>query len=111
MTISKQTRKLLNERLTMIERLRHEFGREFGDPNNPDSICDKCGFRKDHKLHGERWLVECWEYESGWGQSSMGKSYFDTRAEADAYVLDYNKDNTAKSAPSQYFKADSPKRI
>ena len=28
MTISKQTRKLLNERLTMIERLRHEFGIE-----------------------------------------------------------------------------------
>ncbi len=111
MTISKQTRKLLNERLKMIDTLRHKFGREFGDPNNPDSICDKCGFRQDHKLHGERWKVQCWESEAGWGVSSMGVSYFDSRDAADAYVLDYNKDNTAKTVPSCYFYADAPKQV
>lgn len=108
MAISKQTRKLLNERLQMIDNLRHKFGREFSEPNNPDTICNKCGFRQDHKLHAERWKVECWESERGWGRSSMGISYFDTKAEADAYVLDYNKDNTASSAPDYYFQADEP---
>jgi len=111
MTISKQTRKLLNERLQMLDTLRHKFGRKFSDANNPDTICNKCGFRRDHKLHNERWKVECWESEAGWGTSSMGISYFDTKAAADAYVLDYNKDNTAKLTPSCYFYADSPEQV
>jgi len=105
MAISKQTRKLLNERLQMIDNLGHKFGREFGDSNNPDCVCNKCGFRQDHKLHAERWKVQCWESEAGWGQSSMGISYL-----ADAYVLDYNKENTANSAPDYYCFADTPRR-
>ena len=111
MAISKQTRKLLDERLQMLDTLRHKFGREFSEPNNPDTICNKCGFRRDHKLHAERWKVQCWESESGWGTSSMGISYFDTEAKADAYVLDYNKDNTKKTVPSVYFYADSPVQV
>ncbi len=111
MAISKQTRKLLDERLKMLDTLRHKFGREFGDANNPDTICSKCGFQRDHKLHNERWKVQCWESEAGWGQSSMGISYFDSKAKADAYVLDYNKDNTAKTVPSCYFYADSPEQV
>lgn len=111
MTISKQTRKLLNERLQMLDTLRHKFGREFGDANNPDSICTKCRFNRDHKLHGERWKVQCWESEAGWGRSSMGISHFDSKAKADAYVLDYNKDNTAKVTPSVYFYADTPVQV
>ena len=38
-------------------------------------------------------------------------SYFDTKAEADAYVLDYNKDNTASTAPDYYFQADEPVQV
>ena len=109
MAISKPTRKLLNERLQMSDKLRHKFGREFGDANHPDTICNVCGFRKDHKLHAERWKVQCWESERGWGTSSMGISYFDTEADADAYVLDYNKDNTADEVPDCYFYAEAPK--
>ena len=110
MTISKQTRKLLNERLQMIDSLRHKFGREFSNANNPDSICTKCGFLQDHKLHDELWKVQCWESEQGWGTSAMGVRYFNTKAKADAYVLDYNKDNTKKTVPSVYFYADTPVR-
>lgn len=111
MAISRQTRKLLDERLQMLDTLRHKFGRDFGDANNPDSICNKCGFVRDHKLHTERWKVQCWESEAGWGKSSMGVSYFDTETEADAYVLDYNKDNTAKTVPSYYFYAETPVQV
>ena len=111
MTISKQTRKLLNERLKMIDRLRHTFGREFGDDNNPDSICNKCGLAQNHKIHAEGWKVECFESERGWGRESLGTNFFDSKAEADAYVLDYNKENTANSAPDYYCFADSPRRM
>ena len=111
MAISKQTRKLLNERLQLIDRLRHQFGREFGDSNNPDSICNKCGLAQNHKIHAEGWMVECWESERGWGRESLGTKNFDSKKEADAYVLDYNKENTASSAPDYYTFADTPKRM
>ena len=110
MTISKQTRKLLNERLQMIDRLRHSFGREFGDPNDPDSKCNKCGLAQNHKIHAEAWTVECFESERGWGRSLLSTELFDSKVEADAYVLDYNKENTANSAPDYYCFADTPRR-
>ena len=58
-----------------------------------------------------RWRVDTWEYERGWGCRPMGTSFFDSEEEANAYVKEYNKGNTAAVVPDCYFKADSPKKV
>lgn len=44
------------------------------------------------------------ESERGWGRSVIEEIFFDTRAQAIAHVLDYNKDLPA-SAPDYYIMA------
>jgi hypothetical protein len=42
------------------------------------------------------------ESERGWGQSEIGTRYFDTIEAADKFVDEYNKQNTAPTAPVYY---------
>jgi len=45
------------------------------------------------------------ESERGWGQRIDETKEFDTEEAAIAFCKDYNKDNTADSAPDWYMKA------
>lgn len=48
MAISKQTRKLLDERLKMIRWFKHKHNPGEGIGEFP---CEKCGFQRKHSLH------------------------------------------------------------
>jgi len=43
--------------------------------------------------------------ERGWGAKVEDVKSFPTRAEADAFVMDYNKDNNLPKAPGIYWYA------
>jgi len=46
--------------------------------------------------------VQVVEYERGWGSKVDESIYFDNEEEAKNYVTQYNKVNTAKTAPDWY---------
>jgi len=48
MAISKQTRKLLEERLKLIRRFAHKHNPGEGIGEFP---CEKCGFQRNHPIH------------------------------------------------------------
>lgn len=48
------------------------------------------------------------ESERGWGQKVDSVEYFRKKENADAFVQNYNKDNTADVAPDWYMVAMSP---
>ena len=57
------------------------------------------------KLTQEMHRVDIYEYERGWGSKLDEKKYFDTKEEAEAFVVVYNSRNTAKTAPDWYMQA------
>lgn len=54
------------------------------------------------------WAVEIIEAERGWGTKVDSIVYFNDREKADAWVKDYNKCNTAATAPDWYMQASTP---
>lgn len=57
------------------------------------------------------WKVQVIESERGWGQRVDETKYFFTSEEATTFVVDYNKQNTAHSAPDWYMQANDPTTI
>ena len=49
--------------------------------------------------------VHIYEYERGWGSRHEGTHGFPTAEEADAFCVDYNKDNTDEVVPDYYWAA------
>jgi len=50
----------------------------------------------------QRTRIVVTEYERGWGSKTMFVVYADSPDEAQAYVKDYNKDNTLDVVPDWY---------
>lgn len=46
------------------------------------------------------------ESERGWGRKVDSTREFPTRAEAEAFVTDFNKSNTSPTAPDWYMQAE-----
>lgn len=57
-----------------------------------------------HKTGRVRVLVK--EYERGWGLRIEDTLYFDTREEAVAYCVNFNKNNTKTYVPDWYMVAE-----
>lgn len=58
-----------------------------------------------------RFSVTIMEYERGWGNKVDGIACFDTLEEAETFVKDFNKDNTASEVPDWYMVANPPEII
>lgn len=54
------------------------------------------------------WKVVIIESERGWGQRVDEVKEFETKAEADAFVKEFNSENTAPTAPDWYMQAQEP---
>ena len=57
------------------------------------------------------WAVDIIESERGWGSKVDETKLFDSKESADAFVKEYNKDNTAAVAPDWYMAAQTPYRV
>ena len=57
------------------------------------------------------WAVDIIESERGWGSKVDETKLFDSKESADAFVKEYNKDNTAAVAPDWYMQAQTPYRV
>lgn len=58
------------------------------------------------KLNGSLYRVTMTEYERGYGQRHMGTKFFDTEADAKAFVIEYNRD---PGDPDCFFRAEYQK--
>jgi hypothetical protein len=57
-----------------------------------------------------KWAVDLVEYEAGWGSRLDEVRLFDTFEEAEAYVKDFNSENTEATPPDWYMVANGPYR-
>ncbi len=55
-----------------------------------------------------RYRVDLIEYERGWGQNHFSSSDFETKKEADDYVISVNSRNVVPTASDYYIQADDP---
>ena len=55
-----------------------------------------------------KYRVDIMESERGWGQKIDESRYFDSKAEADAFVQKYNAKNNKPEVPDIYWKALPP---
>jgi len=55
-----------------------------------------------------RYRVDVIESERGWGQKVEDVQFFDTKAEAKAFVKTYNSYNKPGPAPDWYMQANDP---
>jgi hypothetical protein len=55
-----------------------------------------------------RWRVDIIESERGWGSKLDDEKFFDTEAEARAFVEDYNAENDLPYVPDWYMAAMPP---
>lgn len=60
---------------------------------------------------GETWKVEIIESERGWGQKVEEVKFFDNQQEAEAFVQEFNSQNTETTVPDWYMYATRPVRI
>jgi hypothetical protein len=52
-----------------------------------------------------KYQVAIWEYERGWGSKIDEIKDFDTKEEADTFIIKFNSKNTEHSAPDWYMVA------
>lgn len=58
-----------------------------------------------------RFRVDIIESERGWSTKIDEQKFFDSADDAWAFVDDYNKGNTAPTAPDWYMQAQTPVRV
>ena len=58
-----------------------------------------------------KFAVDVFECERGWGQKLLHTKKFKTEQEANAYMKEENKRNSASFAPDYYFVAREPRKI
>ncbi len=87
----------LKARIAMLESVRDAKDRRIAELE--DAVLAS---RKD-EIKPTVHVIEGTEYERGWGQRPDGIIAFPSKAQAEAYIVDYNKkNNTAKTAPDEY---------
>lgn len=59
----------------------------------------------------DRFAVDIFEFERGWGSRLEVTKYFPTRKEAEKFKADHNSKNNKSLAPDVYWKAFGPREV
>jgi hypothetical protein len=59
----------------------------------------------------QRWKVDIIESERGWGQRLDDTEFFNSKAEADAFVAQFNSRNNEPTVPDWYMYAEKPVQV